>query len=47
MNDEIKAIRVSDSSDGLTIPVSFFVVNNDRLILALEATLFELEKEVS
>lgn len=47
MNDEIKAIRVSDSSDGLAIPVSFFVVNNDRLILVLEATLFELEKEAS
>jgi hypothetical protein len=45
MNDEIKAIRVSDSSDGLAIPVSFFVVNNDRLILVLEATLFELERE--
>lgn len=47
MNDEIKAIRVSDSSDGLAIPVSFFVVNNDRLILVLEATLFELEREAS
>lgn len=46
INDEVKAIRVSDSSDGLAIPVSFFVVNNDRLILVLDATLFELERVI-
>lgn len=47
MNDEIKVIRVSDSSDGLAIPLSFFAVNNDRLILVSEATLFELERDAS
>lgn len=44
INDEVKALRVSDSSTGLAIPVSFFDVNNDRLILVLEATEFELKR---
>ncbi len=44
MDDEIKAIQVSDSSSGFGIPVSFLVVNNDSLILVLEATCFELER---
>ena len=43
-NDEVKALRVSDSSTGLSIPVSFLDVNNDRLILMLEATQFELKR---
>jgi len=42
MDDEIKEIQVSDSSTGFGIPVSFLDVNNDRLILVLEATEFEL-----
>jgi len=44
MNDEIKAIQVSDSSTGFGIPVGFLVVNNDSLILELEATCFELKR---
>ncbi|MNW46872.1 hypothetical protein D3C74_241870 [compost metagenome] len=43
-NDEVKALRVSDSSTGLSIPVGFLDVNNDRLILTLEATQFELKR---
>nr|WP_319489927.1 hypothetical protein [uncultured Caproiciproducens sp.] len=42
MNDEVKVLSVSDSSTGLAIPVSFLDVNNDRLLLVLEATVFEL-----
>jgi hypothetical protein len=44
INDEVKALRVSDSSTGLGIPVSFLEVNNDRLLLVLEATAFELKR---
>jgi hypothetical protein len=44
MNDEVKVLNVSDSSTGLAIPVSFLDVNNDRLILILEATQFELKR---
>ncbi|MDF2587260.1 MAG: hypothetical protein K0S41_1101 [Anaerocolumna sp.] len=43
IDDEIKHIRVS-SYKKFTIPVSFIVVNNDRLILLLEATCFELKR---
>lgn len=43
INDEVKHIEVSASSTELGIPVSFFVINNDRLILLLEATCFELK----
>lgn len=43
-NDEVKALRVSDSSDGLAIPVGFLDVNDERLILILEATAFELKR---
>lgn len=43
-NDEVKALRISDSSTGFAIPVSFLDVNNDRLILMLEATQFELKR---
>ena len=44
MDDEIKEIQVSDSSTGFGIPVGFLVVNNDSLILELEATCFELKR---
>lgn len=44
INDEIKHIEVSSSPTKLGIPVSFLIVNNDRLILLLEATCFELKK---
>jgi len=46
INDEIKAIDISDSSTKMSIPVSlsFLAVNNDRLILLSEATIFELKK---
>lgn len=45
-NDVVKAIDISDPSTKMSIPVSvsFFVVNNDRLILLSEATIFELKK---
>ncbi|MFS0859959.1 hypothetical protein [Paenibacillus taichungensis] len=48
-NDVVKAIDISDPSTKLSIPVSvsFFVVNNDRLILLSEATIFELEKRMT
>ncbi|GIP58259.1 hypothetical protein MKX50_01390 [Paenibacillus sp. FSL W8-0186] len=46
ITDVVKAIDISDPSTKLSIPVSvsFFVVNNDRLILLSEATIFELKK---
>ncbi|WP_310604389.1 hypothetical protein [Anaerosporobacter sp.] len=44
INDEVRAISVSSYSSGFSIPISFLVVNNDRLILMLEATVFELKK---
>lgn len=46
INDEVKAIDISDPSTKMSIPVSlsFLVVNNDRLILLSEATIFELKK---
>jgi len=44
MNDVIKEIQVSDSSTEFGIPVGFFVVNNDSLILVLEASCFELKR---
>ncbi|MGN7470086.1 hypothetical protein [Brevibacillus sp. SAFN-007a] len=43
-NDKVKYIVLNDSSTNLGIPLSFFMVNNDRLILLLEATHFELKK---
>ncbi|WP_025844573.1 hypothetical protein, partial [Brevibacillus agri] len=45
-NDVVKVIDISDPSTERRIPVSigFFVVNNDRLILISEATIFELKK---
>lgn len=44
INDEVKVINISDPSTKLRVPLSFFVVNNDRLILLSEATIFELKK---
>lgn len=46
INDVVKAIDISDPSTKISIPVSvsFFVVNNDRLILLSEATIFQLKK---
>ncbi|WP_409177073.1 hypothetical protein [Brevibacillus fortis] len=46
INDVVKVIDISDPSTKMSIPVSvgFFVVNNDRLILISEATIFELKK---
>ncbi|KZE37940.1 hypothetical protein AV540_25995 [Brevibacillus parabrevis] len=44
LNDKVKYIVINDSSTNLGIPLSFFIVNNDRLILLLEATNFELKK---
>lgn len=46
INDVVKAIDISDPSTKIRIPVSvsFFVVNNSRLILLSEATIFELKK---
>lgn len=45
-NDVVKAIDVIDPSTKMSIPVSlsFFVVNNERLILISEATIFELKR---
>lgn len=44
LNDVLKVINISDPSTKLSIPLSFFVINNDRLILLSEATIFELKK---
>lgn len=44
INDEVTWLQVSASSKELSIPLSFFVVNTDRLILLLESTCFELKK---
>ncbi|NUU59955.1 hypothetical protein [Paenibacillus agri] len=46
INDEVKAIIISDPSTKMSIPVglSFLAINNDRLILLSEATIFELKK---
>ncbi|MEK5035202.1 hypothetical protein MKY96_27470 [Paenibacillus sp. FSL R7-0302] len=45
-NDEVQAIDISDPSTKMSIPVSlsFLAVNDDRLILLSEATIFELKK---
>lgn len=44
INDKVKYIGINDTSTKLGIPLSFFIVNHDRLILLLEATSFELKK---
>ncbi|MEK4529871.1 hypothetical protein NST38_31180 [Paenibacillus sp. FSL H8-0104] len=48
-NDVVKAIDISDPSTkiSISVSVSFFVVNNDRLILLSEGTIFELEKRMT
>lgn len=42
--DIVKRIEIYESNEGRSMLGSFFVVNNDRLILMLEATCFELKK---
>ncbi|EKN71154.1 hypothetical protein P9E76_20525 [Schinkia azotoformans] len=44
LNDKVKWISIRGPSAELGVPLSFFIVNNDRLILLLEATNFELKK---
>lgn len=44
INDVLKVIIISDPSTKLRIPLSFFVVNNNRFILLSEGTIFELKK---
>ncbi|MFE4712451.1 hypothetical protein ACFRAM_16385 [Paenibacillus sp. NPDC056722] len=44
INDVVKVINISDPSTKIRVPLSFFVVNTDRLILLSEATIFELKK---
>ncbi|GFN31366.1 hypothetical protein [Paenibacillus xylaniclasticus] len=45
LNDEVKAIDVdTPSGKNILVSVSFLVVNNERLILSSEATIFELKK---
>ncbi|MED1792606.1 hypothetical protein P4V54_07960 [Brevibacillus nitrificans] len=44
INDKVKYIVINDSTTKLGIPLSFFIVNNDRVILLVEATSFELKK---
>lgn len=42
-NDVIKSITISNGEDD-SPPLSFFIVNKERLILRIEATYFELKK---
>lgn len=46
INDEVKSVSIASysTSTEFSVPVVFFVVNNNRLILKLEATVFELKK---
>lgn len=43
-NDQVKLIGVSDSATGAAIPMSFMSINENRLILILEAAQFELKR---
>lgn len=43
-SDHVVVLGVSASSDELGIPMRFLVINNKRLILQLEATVFELKR---
>ena len=43
-NDQVKLIGVSDSATGVAIPMSFMSINENRLILMLEAAQFELKR---
>ena len=42
LDDEVKVVEVASCPSEMSIPMRFFVVNNDRLILMIEATIFEL-----
>jgi hypothetical protein len=42
-NDIIRSIRITNEKNDL-YPFSFYIVNNERVILLLEATYFELKK---
>jgi len=44
INDEVKWLGVYSPFSALGIPVTFFDINHDRLILLLEATYFELTR---
>ena len=44
LNDTVKSIEVFPSPKESSIPLSFFDVNNNTLILLLESTCFELKK---
>ncbi len=43
-NDQVKLIGVSDSATGFAIPMSFMSINENRLVLMLEAAQFELKR---
>ncbi len=43
-SDQVKLIGVADSATGFGIPMSFMSINENRLILILEATQFELKR---
>jgi len=43
-SDKVKSITITNENKDM-YPISFFVVNDERLILRLEATYFELVKE--
>lgn len=43
-NDKVQGILVASKPDEYPSTVTFFCINNERLILSLEATIFELEK---
>jgi hypothetical protein len=44
INDQVKLIGVADSATGFGIPMSFMSINENRLILILEAAQFELKR---
>ena len=43
-NDKVQGILVSSKPHEFPSTVTFYCINNERLILSLEATIFELEK---
>lgn len=43
LDDEVKVVEVASCPSEMSIPMRFFVVNNDRLILMIDATIFELK----
>lgn len=44
-HDRVKLIGVFDSATGVSLPVSFMSINENRLILILEAAQFELKRD--